>query len=74
LKIATRDFSKTAGLTPIFDVRIVIYDQKHVYNEFINTFKADYKPVRHVPCFSPSSRAAGSDGATRRHHPSQGHG
>ena len=24
--------------------------------------------------FSPSSRAAGSDGATRRHHPSQGHG
>ena len=29
---------------------------------------------RHVPCFLPLSRAAGSDGATRRHHPSQGHG
>jgi Na+/H+ antiporter NhaA len=28
-KIANRDFSKTAGLTPIFEVRIVIYDQKH---------------------------------------------
>ena len=53
LKIATRDFSKTAGLTPIFEVRIVIYDKKHVSNEFINIFKADYKPARHVPCFLP---------------------
>ena len=25
-------------------------------------------------CFLPLSRAGGSDGATRRHHPSQGHG
>ena len=27
-----------------------------------------------VPCFLPLSRAAGSDGATRQDHPSQGHG
>ena len=31
-------------------------------------------PVLHVPYFLPLSRAAGSDGATRRDHPSQGHG
>ena len=27
LKISNRDFSKTAGLTPIFEAKIVIYDQ-----------------------------------------------
>ena len=32
------------------------------------------RPSRHVPCFLPLSRAAGSDGATRQDHPSQGHG
>ena len=31
-------------------------------------------PGLHVPCFLPLSRAAGSDGATRQDHPSQGHG
>ena len=30
LKIATRDFSKTAGLTPIFEAIIVFYDQNWV--------------------------------------------
>ena len=51
-----------------------MYDQKHVYNKFLKTFEADCKPGNHVPCFLPSSRAAGSDGATRRRHPSQSHG
>ena len=32
------------------------------------------RPAAHVPCFLPLSRAAGSDGATRQDHPSQGHG
>ena len=31
-------------------------------------------PREHVPYFLPLSRAAGRDGATRRDHPSQGHG
>ena len=31
-------------------------------------------PRRHVPYFLPLWRAAGRDGATRRAHPSQGHG
>ncbi len=31
-------------------------------------------PPQHVPYFLPLSRAAGRDGATRRDHPSQGHG
>ena len=31
-------------------------------------------PPKHVPYFLPLSRAAGRDGATRRDHPSQGHG
>ena len=34
----------------------------------------DMCPCNHVPCFLPLSRAAGSDGATRQDHPSQGHG
>ena len=41
---------------------------------FLKTFKADCKPRATFLAFSPSSRAAGSDGATRRLHPSQGHG
>ena len=33
-----------------------------------------WPPPKLHPCFLPLSRAAGSDGATRQDHPSQGHG
>ena len=69
-----RNFSKTAVRTPIFELRIVIHDQKCVQNEFLTTFGTEMCPRRHAPCFLPLSRAAGSDGATRQDHPSQGHG
>ena len=37
LKISNRDFSKTAGLAPIFEARIVFYDQIWVYNSVSKT-------------------------------------
>ena len=44
-----------------------MYDQKHVYNEFLKSSPSSF-------AFSPSrALLAASDGATR-HHPSQGHG
>ena len=75
MKISNRYFSKTAGRTSIFEVRIVIYDQKHVHNRVLVTLtNTTFQKVRHIPCFLPLSRAAGRDGATRQDHPSQGHG
>ena len=37
LKMSSRDLSKTAGRTPIFEARIVIYDQIWVYNSVSKT-------------------------------------
>jgi hypothetical protein len=74
LKIATRDFSKTAGRTPIFEARIVIYDQIWVHNSVFKTFSTETLSTAARSYFLPLSRAAGRDGAARRDHPSQGHG
>jgi hypothetical protein len=65
-------FSKTACLTPIFEVIIVIYDQKHVWNEFLKTFNAHH---RHRSLLSPPlARLLAAMARRRRHRPSQGHG
>ena len=58
LKISNRDFSKTAGLTPIFEARIVIYDQIWAWNSVFKTFSTEtLSTSHHVPYFLPLSRA-----------------
>ena len=66
--MSNRDFSKTAGLTPIFEARIVFYDQIWVYQSVSKTSEQEMLPARHVPYFFLLWRAAGRDGATRRDH------
>ena len=52
----------------------MIYDQIWVWNSVSKTLSTETLSTRDVPYFLPLSRAAGRDGATRRDHPSQGHG
>ena len=80
MKVCDSQFLKNGSEnTYFFEVRIVIYDKKNTSRMSFSRFGTDmcrdvYTPHAHVPCFLPLSRAAGRDGATLRHHPSQGHG
>ena len=50
-----RNFSKTAGRTPIFEVRIVIYDQKCLYNHVFKTLATySFPKPQALLTFSPS--------------------
>ena len=68
VKIINRNFSKTAGRTPIFEVRIVIYDQRHVQYQVRKTFNAStfeetflaFSPSRALLAAMPMARRAGT--------------
>ena len=65
LKIATRDFSKTAGRTPIFEARIVIYDQIWVYNSVFKTFSTECTFLTFSPSRALLAAMARRGGTTR---------